>query len=119
VSFWKKTIPVTTAADGTFSTTVHARGVLLAVGLDIGDLSTPDLDVTDTFQANTALLSVNGVAADSRWQLGAKVQDSTGGDAVGGGGDVYASPIVMERVLVEIAGGGATKSGTVYLFMQR
>lgn len=120
MSFTRKTISVTTDGTGAFSSTYHiGGGILHAVSLELGDLSTPDLDITDTFGSNTVLLSVNGVASDTRWQLGTKLQDSTGADASSDGGDVYGPPVVMERVLVEITGGGANKSGTVRLYMTR
>lgn len=119
MSVRKKTISIDTDGTGAYSTTFYATGILYAVALDLGDLSTPDLDITDTWGDNTVLLSVNGVAADTIWHLGTKVQDSTGGDADNDGGDLYTAPAVFERLLIEVTGGGASKHGSLVLMMQR
>lgn len=111
-------LAVTTDGAGAAVATAPLVGRLVAVDVTLGTLDTPDIDVTDE-PAGTSLLSVNGVAADTRYHLATKMQDSTGGDASSDGGDVFTAPTVLGQVKVVIAGGGATKSGVIKLLCER
>lgn len=113
---WRLTMKTDSGGDAVAVAPLVGR--LVAVDVDLGDLSTPDIDVTDE-PAGTSLLSVNGVAADTRYHLATKMQDSTGGDADSDGGDVFTAPTVLGQVKVVIAGGGANKTGTVRLLCER
>lgn len=113
-------IRVTTAPDGTFSKEIRFQGVLQGLFIRKGDLSTPDVTITalgplSTNDVSTVLFDAAGVAADGVYRLSSQVQDVDGTDLT----DVYAPPIVMGRLLIEVAGAGDTKSGDIYLMADR
>ena len=86
-------------------------GELLAVDVAIGDMTTPDIDITEE-PAGTSVLSVTGLAADTRYLPAAESAD-TDGSALGS----YAHPVILGKLQVAVSGGGATKSGTVRLLV--
>ena len=107
-----RTIAIRTAADGTFTYERSFRGEIRALELQIGDLSTPDIDVTDDTYSKT-LLSVNGVAADTVWLPSDFLQaaDATTAALVGTAMKGATSAVVMGVLKVAITGGGDTKRG--------
>lgn len=109
-----KTISIRTAADGSYTYERNFKGVIHAIELVIGDLSTPDIDVTDDDYSKT-LLSVNGVAADTMWLPSDFLQaaDATTAALVGTGMKGATGAVVMGTLKVAITGGGDTKRGRV------
>jgi hypothetical protein len=107
-------IAVTTAADGTFSRTVNLFGTLHAVRVEKGDLSTPDITITDEVRS-VDLLTVTGLAADAFYQLSAQLQGDDGSDLTG----AFGPPAVLGLMTVAVAGGGDTKSGTITCLTER
>ena len=103
-----RTVNVMTDADGDFETTVAYRGQLVAVKVELGDLSTPDLDIDD---GDRSLLSVNAIAADAVYHPTTPDTDPTDGTA----GTSFVSPAVFGGLTVTVAGGGATKTGKIKL----
>lgn len=103
---------LTTNSSGAITKSVGVRGQLVAVKFDAGDLSTPDLDITDE-PDGTNLLSINS-AATAIYYLQAQTADPADGTA----GDTYVSPVVFGHVEVAITGGGDTKTGYVWLFFK-
>ena len=114
----KKRLSIQTAADGSWSAEVHMSGALRAVAIDLGSgptaLSTPDLSITDDFD-DAVLLAVAGIAANARYYPQVADTDPTDGTA----GSSYVPAVVVTRMMATIAGGGDTKSGTLYLFVER
>jgi hypothetical protein len=108
MSLRRKSVTLTTDGAGAASTTVSLRGMaaLRCIDFQIGDLSTPDIDITDE-PTGTVALSVNGVAADTRYVPTILGTDNAGANVVGA-----AVPfVVMGGLLIAITGGGATKTG--------
>lgn len=111
-----KTVFIRTAADGSYSWQRLFRGTIAAIEFQIGDLSTPDIDVTDETYAQT-FLSVNGVAADTTYYPNTfrEAADGTSAALAGTGVKVGAPAVCMGELKVAITGGGDTKSGKVII----
>lgn len=111
-----KRIFVRTAADGSFTYTRSFRGVIRAIEFKIGDLSTPDIDVTDDTYS-VSFLSVNGVAADTVYRPSQFLQAADGTDAalVGTGMKGATAAVCMGVLKVAITGAGDTKRGEVII----
>lgn len=106
-----KTIFIRTAANGTYTYERNFKGVIHALEFQIGDLSTPDIDVTDDTYSKS-FLSVNGVAADTVYYPGGFLDADTGSDLEVDTGVKAGSPAVCMGVLtVAVTGGGDTKRG--------
>lgn len=114
-----KRVTLTTLADGSLATDVLVQGEILSIGLLIGNLSTPDLAITDkTF--GTAILSKAGIAADTQWHPRAKTVGVTAVALAAAAGppavdDVYAPIVAFGSVHVTLAGAGATTTGTLLI----
>jgi hypothetical protein len=94
----QKSVFIRTAADGSFSWERSFKGTIRALELQIGDLSTPDIDVTDDTYS-LSFLSVNGVAADTVYFPSEFLMKG-------------AAPATCMGVLkVVVTGGGDTKRG--------
>lgn len=107
-----RTVHVTTDASGDFTESVGVRGQLVAVWVDTGDLSTPDLDITDE-PTGTSLLHSAAMAGDAIYYPQVASTDITDGTA----GDGFVSPAVFGHLKVVIAGGGDTNTGTIKLMV--
>jgi hypothetical protein len=108
-----------TASNGTFSAVVRTPGEILGIFLDLGDLSTPDLDVTDTLTAES-LLSVDGVASDTVYKPRDLAQTAAGADLAAAAGppavdNVYTPFVCYGTLTVAVTGAGANKHGDVYI----
>ena len=110
-----KSVPIVTDGAGAASVTVRAGGLVLrAVRLELGTLSTPDITLTEE-PGSTAILAVTGVAADTTWYPTVLGDNGSGVDVTGA-----ALPIpVYDRILVVVAGGGATTTGRLVLMYER
>jgi hypothetical protein len=110
----QKSVFVRTAADGSFTWQRSFKGTIRAIEFLVGDLSTPDIDVTDDTYS-LSFLSVNGVAADtvyfpSEFLMAA---DGTTAALVGTAMKGAAPATCMGVLKVAITGAGDTKSGRV------
>lgn len=105
-----RTVNVMTDGAGAFSTDVSYRGQLIAVKVELGDLSTPDIALSDSTDDRN-LLTVAGIAADAVYHLQAATADPADGTA----GDSFVAPAVFGGVTVAVTGGGATKVGKIKL----
>ena len=109
-----KTIFLRTDASGDYTYERNFKGRIYALEFVVGDLSTPDIDVTDDTYSKT-FLSVDGVSSDTVYPIGTALVTSAGaavdalstGDTVG----VYGPAICMGVLKVVISGGGDTKKG--------
>ena len=107
----RKTIFIRTDASGDFTWERNFQQVIHAFELQLGDLSTPDIDITDDTYSQT-FLSVNGVAADTAYYPATKLQTSGGADFdIGTGLDAAGPAVCMGVLKVVVAGGGDTKKG--------
>jgi hypothetical protein len=90
------------------------RGQLLAIEVLIGDLSTPDIDVTDDTYSKT-FLSVDGVAADTVYYPSEFLQaaDASTTSLVGTSMKGAAPAVCMGNLKTVVTGGGANKTGHI------
>jgi hypothetical protein len=90
-----KTIKVVTAVDGSFTWELPFKGTVRAVEVDTGDLSTPDIAITDGIYG-TSVYTATGLASDAVAAMEVKV---------------------MGTLKVAVTGGGDTKSGRINLLV--
>jgi hypothetical protein len=107
-----RTITIRTAADGSFTYERSFRGTIRALELQLGDLSTPDIDVTDDTYSKS-FLSVNGVAADTVYFPSEFLEaaDGTSAALVGTAMKGATAAVCMGVLKVAVTGGGDTKRG--------
>jgi hypothetical protein len=92
-----KRIRVRTATDGTYTYERAMSGTVRAVEVQVGDLSTPDVAVTDGVYG-TAVYSASGMAADAKSAL--------------------LDVVVMGTLKVAVTGAGDTKRGWVNVLVE-
>lgn len=114
-----KRIFIRTAANGSYTWSRPFRGVIHSIEVKKGDLSTPDIDVTDATYSKT-FLSVDGVAADTVYypstaQMGAAGTALNASDESGVIVGSYGPAICMGVLTVAVTGAGDTKSGEVVI----
>lgn len=110
-------VAIVTDGAGAFAQTITAPGKTVAVGLVIGSLSTPDVTLTD-FLTGGAIFAKAGIASSGIWQPKV-VAVSVAAAALNTAGDVaYDSPACLRSLRVVVAGGGDTKSGTLYVLVE-
>jgi len=115
MSVLTRRVAIVTDGTGVASATVRAGGLkLLAIEVELGTLSTPDIAITDE-PSTRELLSVAGLAADAHYTCGVQLQDTDGTNLTG----AFGVPIVTGRIEIAVTGGGAAKSGNVTLVMER
>jgi hypothetical protein len=113
VALHKRSVPIVTAAGGTFSATVRGVTILRRIDLELGTLSTPDIDITDE-DSGVVVLSVNGVNADTQYFPTILGTDDAGADVTGA-----ALPFpVMGRLQIEVTGGGNVTSGRLLILYE-
>jgi hypothetical protein len=105
-----KTITVETDAAGEFTYERRLAGIIKAIAIDIGDLETPDIVITDGVW-DTEILSLTALAADGVFQVVAPAQDEDGVVIA----DAYVAPAIFGTLKIEVTGGGANKTGTIRL----
>lgn len=108
-----RVISIETDGSGDFTWERRLVGVVEALAFDTGDLSTPDLTVTDGVFL-TDILDVTAVAADTVYRPVGPVVDNDGVAIA----DVYQPYAVMGSLKVVISGGGASKTGTLKVLFQ-
>lgn len=112
-------VPITTAADGSASKTVRCPGEIEGILVVLGDLSTPDIAISDHLSAKS-VLSVSGLAATTAYRPRALAQTTAGANIAAAAGppvvnNVYAPVVCYGELDIAITGGGDTKSGTIYI----
>lgn len=108
-----KRVPVTTLADGSFSQDIHVTGQVEAVFVSLGNLSTPDISITDLMTAKV-VLAKTGLATSKLYQTKTVVQKASDGTNLSDLDDVP----VFGHLNVAIAGGGDKASGTIYIMVR-
>lgn len=103
-----KTIAIETNADGEFTYERRLAGVIKAIAVELDELTTPDIDISDGVW-ETVILSVDAVAADTVYQPVIAAKD-TSGVAIA---DTYLPPAIFGSLKIEVTGGGANKTGTI------
>jgi hypothetical protein len=114
VSFGIRRVAVTTDSGGDFAASFHTYGTLHGVFVEVGDLSTPDVTISDEVRS-VDLLAVSGVAADTFYQLSSQLQGDDGADLTG----AFGAPAVLGSLSITVAGGGNAKSGTITCLIDR
>lgn len=108
-----KTIFIRTDTNGDYTWEREFQGVIHAIEVEVGDLSTPDIDLTDDTYSVT-FLSVNGLAADAVYYPGEFLQGPDGTDlAAGTSIKAGTSSVCMGVLKLVVAGGGSVKRGRV------
>lgn len=114
MSYITQSVPIGTDGSGVAAADVRiGGGLLLSVALEKGTLETPDIDLTDE-PAGVSLLSVDGVAADTRWNLGTLAQKADGTNST-----TYRSVPVFGRIHVAVTGAGSVKTGRLVFLIER
>jgi hypothetical protein len=111
----KHTVTVITSAGGAFSQTIAVFGTIEKVWLDLGTLSTPDIDITDATTGET-ILSYDGAASDTL-DYPMRVADGTDGATLTV--DKIYTKISADRITVAVSGGGDTLSGIIYIWVSK
>jgi hypothetical protein len=101
-------IPLHTAADGTCSEELRIYGVVEAIALRLGSLSTATIVVTDGL-SGAPILTITSAAASARYQPRVKCQDTGGADI----DTMFDKPAVTGRINVTVTGGGNSKDGAL------
>lgn len=108
-----RSISIRTDASGAYTYTRAFKGVIHGIEVLVGDLSTPDVDITDDDYSLT-FLSVNGVAADTIYFPSEFLQDNAGTDVeVTTSTKAATAAICMGTLKVAVTGGGDTKRGRI------
>lgn len=118
-----KQVSIVTDGSGAFSATITAPGRVLAVGLVLGTLSTPDIAITDAL-TGAAIFSKAGIAASGRWNPRVLEQTAAGVDIAAAEGppvvnNVYGPPAVFRTIAIAVTGAGNTLTGTLYFLIER
>ncbi len=109
-----KTISIRTAADGSYTYTRQFSGTIRAIEIQIGDLSTPDIAITDdTYSIN--ILTLTGVAASATHRPSAFLEaaDGTTAALVGTAMKGATAISIMGVLKIAVTGAGDTKRGTI------
>lgn len=111
-----KEISIRTAADGSYSWERTFRGTIRAIRLELGDLSTPDLDVTEE-DDSLSIISVDGVAADTTYYPSTFLMaaDGTTAALVGTAMKGATALPIIGTLKVAVTGAGDTKRGKVII----
>jgi len=110
----RKTIFVRTDGSGAFSWERNFQHVILGIEVLVGDLSTPDIDITDDTYSQT-LVSVNGLASDAVYFPGAYLTDSAGAPLEDNSTQMATQAVCMGVLKVAVTGGGDTKKGRIII----
>lgn len=110
-------VALLTDGAGAQSKAITAPGKIVAVGLVIGSLSTPDVTLTDDLTGG-AIFAKASIASSGIWQPKV-VAVSVAAAALNTAGDVaYDSPACLRALRIVVAGGGDTKAGTLYVLVE-
>ncbi len=109
-----KTVTIRTSSGGAYTWSRYFTGVIDAIEVDIGDLSTPDVAITDdTHTIN--ILTVAGVAATTVYYPSAFLEaaDGTSAALVGTAMKGATSRPFIGVLKIAVTGAGDTKTGHV------
>lgn len=114
-----KQIGILTDTNGDFVADAKVQGEIIAIALDIGDLSTPDVTVTDS-KTSEAIFAKTGIASSDTWNPRKLATTGAGVDLAAAAGppaidNVYVPPVCLGTLHVVVAGAGSIKSGTLYV----
>lgn len=112
-------ITLTTDAAGALDTVANVTGEIISVGLLIGDLSTPDLTLTDKLTAKS-IVTKAGIAADVHYHPRVLAQHSDATDVAAAAGppvlnENYVPVTVFGKLRIQLSGAGDTKTGTLLI----
>ena len=105
-----KIVAVDTDAGGEFTYERRMAGVVMGIAIDVGDLDTPDIAISDGVW-DTEILTLSGLAADATYIPLVQAQGDDGVDIT----DALAHPVIFGSLKIEVTGGGANKTGTIRL----
>lgn len=109
----RKTIFIRTDGTGAYTWERNFPAQILAIEVKVGDLSTPDIDITDDTYG-TSFLSVNGLAADAVYFPGGNLMNDAGSALQAGTSiDSNAQAVCMGVLKVVVTGAGDTKKGRI------
>lgn len=101
-------ITVTTDADGEYTLERRLAGVVKAIAVDLGDLDTPDVAISDGVW-DTEILTLAALAADAIYYPLAQAHDEDGADITG----AFVPVAIVGSLKIEVTGGGANKTGYI------
>jgi hypothetical protein len=106
-----KRIALSPNAAGDYAVDQRVSGQIIAIFVDLGTLSTPDVTVTD-LTTGDVILTAAGIAADKVFMPRRLVQGAAdGADIVA----MYDAPVVLNTAHVVVAGAGNKTSGDLYI----
>lgn len=108
-----KVVSIATDGAGAASLDVRLYGVIHAVALRLGTLSTPDIEILD-YLTSTPVVAVAGVAANTIWYPRIAVSEADGTPVA----DIWDRIAASGSVRINITGGGASKSGEIVLIYE-
>jgi len=109
-----KQVSIRTAADGSYTYTRAFKGTIRAIEILIGDLSTPDIAITDDTYA-TNILTLTGISASGVHRPSAFLEaaDGTTAALVGTAMKGATAISIMGVLKIAVTGAGDTKRGTI------
>jgi len=116
MSLEKKSVTITTAADGTFTGYLRVEGVVRKMYLSLGTLDTPDIDISDN-DSGELLLSVDGVSSSTCYYT-KRLAVAFDGSELTNTANIY-TEFCSTTLKIAISGGGAAKSGTLTVWTDR
>ncbi|MDP8238350.1 MAG: hypothetical protein P9X24_04615 [Candidatus Hatepunaea meridiana] len=109
------TVSLTTDGTEAASATLDVYGDVVGVWLDKGDLSTPDVDISDTLTGEL-VVTVNGVVGDTMWHTKVLATSNAAG-ALTNTGNIYENYYV-QNMTVAVSGAGDAKTGVFYIYVK-
>jgi hypothetical protein len=110
----RKTIFIRTDGTGAYTWERNFQAVILGIEVQLGDLSTPDIDITDDTYS-TSFLSVDGLAADAAYFPGNWLEADTGSPLEDNSTQMAGPAVCMGVLKVVVTGGGDTKRGRIVI----
>ncbi len=110
-------VPLASGGTGTGSIHVTTSGLIRAIALLPGTLDTPDIAIVDGL-TGADVLSVTGLAADTRYQPQVPACDEDG-VALDTDPVIYGPPVCTGRLDVAITGAGNNHLGQMVLVIER
>lgn len=115
-------VRIKSSGTGAFTERFRAGGKFLRViEVEVGDLSTPDIAITQE-PSGDSILSVSGLGADARYYPLVAGQDNTGanigvdvdnGDSGTSTVGPFVAPYITADIEVAVTGAGANRSGSI------
>ncbi|MDP8238349.1 MAG: hypothetical protein P9X24_04610 [Candidatus Hatepunaea meridiana] len=109
------TLSLTSAVGGAVSTTLDLYGEIMGIWLDIGTLSSPDIDISDTTSGELCL-TVDAVGSDTMWHPKILCTNNAAGALTATGNTLQ--NYYIGNCTVAITGAGDNNTGEIYIYVK-